>query len=331
MGYIELVKSQFITSSRHTPNTVTITTLRDMKYKITDKQHPQCHNLFRIEALTSFSGVEKGDLGGYIEKESNLSQEGECWVYDNAMVYSDARVFGNASISGEAMVYGNARVSDEAVVFGEARVFSKAMVFGKAKVSGNAMVFDDVRVFDDARVYGSVRVFDDAEVYGIARVFGIARVYGKASVYGDAMVYGDAVVSGNAKVYGKIDRGYLDKGHYYEKEFNLINLIDCSLGVLPINGILRVYKRVRKTLKAEFDNSFQYPEKGEVVCEDYDPDPLSSCSKGLHFSYSSYYPIREGYSILAADVHIDDVICCLDGKIRVKKATIIGVVEYDHT
>lgn len=31
--------------------------------------------LFQIKALISFGNVEEGDLGGYIEKEENLSQK----------------------------------------------------------------------------------------------------------------------------------------------------------------------------------------------------------------------------------------------------------------
>lgn len=33
-------------------------------------------NLFQIRALISFGGVEAGDLGGWIESEDNLAQDG---------------------------------------------------------------------------------------------------------------------------------------------------------------------------------------------------------------------------------------------------------------
>ena len=36
--------------------------------------------LFRIKATTDFGDVEKGELGGYIEKEENLSHYGDAWV-----------------------------------------------------------------------------------------------------------------------------------------------------------------------------------------------------------------------------------------------------------
>lgn len=52
--------------------------------------------LFRIKALIGFGSVEAGELGGYVEKEDNLAQNGNAWVFDDAEVYGNARVFGNA-------------------------------------------------------------------------------------------------------------------------------------------------------------------------------------------------------------------------------------------
>ena len=70
--------------------------------------------LFRIKALISFGNVEEGEIGGYVEKEDNLSSSGNAWVYGNALVS------GNARVSGDARVYGNARVSGDAEVYGNA-------------------------------------------------------------------------------------------------------------------------------------------------------------------------------------------------------------------
>lgn len=72
--------------------------------------------LFRIRALVEFGDVEAGELGGYVEKESNLGHD------DNAWVYGDARVYDNARVYGDAWVYGNARVCGDALVCGDARV-----------------------------------------------------------------------------------------------------------------------------------------------------------------------------------------------------------------
>ena len=63
--------------------------------------------LFRIKALIEFGNVKAGDLGGYIEKEENLSHMGNAWVSGNARVSGDAQVFGNAWVSGDARVSGD--------------------------------------------------------------------------------------------------------------------------------------------------------------------------------------------------------------------------------
>ena len=51
------------------------------------------HKLFQIKALKNFGSIKAGDLGGYIEKEENLSHDGRAWVYNNAKVYDNAEVY----------------------------------------------------------------------------------------------------------------------------------------------------------------------------------------------------------------------------------------------
>lgn len=52
--------------------------------------------------------VEKGELGGWIEKYENLADN--AWVSENAKVFDNAVVFGNAIVFENAIIYGNARV-----------------------------------------------------------------------------------------------------------------------------------------------------------------------------------------------------------------------------
>ena len=55
--------------------------------------------LHRIKATVEFGFVKVGELGGWIEKEENLSHEGKAWVCD------DAKVWGNAEVCGDAEVF----------------------------------------------------------------------------------------------------------------------------------------------------------------------------------------------------------------------------------
>ena len=121
--------------------------------------------LFRIKALVAFGDVEKGELGGFIEKEDNLSHDDNAWVYGNAWVSGNAQVFGDARVCGNARVFDNARVFGDAQVFGDARVFGDAQVFGDARVYGNA------RVSGNAWVSGNAQVFGDAD-YAVVAGFG---------------------------------------------------------------------------------------------------------------------------------------------------------------
>ena len=82
--------------------------------------------LFRIKALVEFGNVKAGELGGYVEKEENVSQDGNAWVSGDARVYGDAEVSGNAWVYGDAWVSGNAWVYGNAWVSGNARVSSDA-------------------------------------------------------------------------------------------------------------------------------------------------------------------------------------------------------------
>ena len=108
------------------------------KYKLTEESINYCgRTLYRIEALKDFANVKKGDKGGYVQSEDNLSQEGDCWISNNAKVFDDAKVYDNALVLDNAQVYGNAVVYDNAGVFGD------ALVYGNVEISGNAEIKDN--------------------------------------------------------------------------------------------------------------------------------------------------------------------------------------------
>ena len=115
--------------------------------------------LHRIRALINFNDVEKGELGGFIEKEENLSHYNDAWVYDNARVAGNAFVYGNAMVAdtalvdGDAWVSGNARVYGNAIVHGYTRLYANADIFRTnhyLSVSAIGSRFDFVTFYRDA-------------------------------------------------------------------------------------------------------------------------------------------------------------------------------------
>ena len=132
--------------------------------------------LHRIKAVVEFRLVKVGDLGGWIEKEENLSHEENAWVYGNAKVYGDAWVCGNAKVYGDAKVCGNAEVYGNAKVYGDAWVCGNAKVYGDAKVCGNAEVYGDAKVYGDAEVCGNAWICGSAKVFSTDHVLVIGAI-----------------------------------------------------------------------------------------------------------------------------------------------------------
>ena len=55
--------------------------MKNTKYKLTKISIDVFgKKLFQIEALESFGDISKGEKGGYIEKEDNLSVSDNAWV-----------------------------------------------------------------------------------------------------------------------------------------------------------------------------------------------------------------------------------------------------------
>lgn len=156
----------------------------EKKYKFTNETREyKGKTLHRIVALRDFSNVIAGEKGGWIEKEDNLSHEGNCWVSDNAIVCDKACVYGNAIVERRSCVYNKAAVSEHAIIT------ECAFVFG------------------------------DAHIGGYALVGGKTRIYGKALVSGNAFVDGNSVICGNAVIKDKEDfivfKNWWSSGRYF--------------------------------------------------------------------------------------------------------------------
>lgn len=116
------------------------------KYEITEITHPKYPWLHRIRARCQVNEqVGPGALGGYVQTEDNLSQDGTCWIYDQAIcceeavVEDDGRMFDGAVARGSALISGDARMFERAVAEGNSSFFSGELK-EDARLSGNAVV-----------------------------------------------------------------------------------------------------------------------------------------------------------------------------------------------
>ena len=202
--------------------------------------------LRRIRALRDlpdfgyrYRNVEKGMLGGYIEKEENLSQEGNCWVELFGKIKGNARVFDDAYVcdgvvEGSAKVYGKAVIDFDAMIVEEAEVFDNchvesALIGGNSKLSGSSLVTTEDRyTFQCMGSYESLKKYEFVEGDTIkhkgrtlariraVRDFGCVKkgdlggyielpknlnIYGNCWVYDNAKVFDDAEVIDDASVF----------------------------------------------------------------------------------------------------------------------------------
>lgn len=339
----------------------------DKKFELTNESKEYLGvTLYRIKSLKDFGDVKAGELGGFVEKEDNLSQNGDCWIYNNAMVfdnanvYSNAKIFNAAKVCGNAKVYENAQIYNDAIVhknatiYGCARIFEKANVCGDAFVSDNATIYGNARItnramiYGDANIYGDTIIYDDASVFGKAVICDKARVFGDATIFGNAIICNNAIVCGrtqvcddtkicnSAKVYGKAnicDNAIVNKEmEIYSGKFTINTLaesIRCQTGLAPCNGEVIAYKRVNKDLNSLYDHNFKYV-VGEWA-EAKEPDISDeSCASGLHFSNATYWDnqVQINYTtLLIAKIRLEDIITVQCGKIRCKRAFIMGTYD----
>lgn len=140
-------------------NVNTTSTPTNKKYTMTaDTREVDGKILHRIRALKDFRGIKAGELGGWIQKEGNLDQQGLCWVADEACVMDNAWVTGNAKVCDFAQVQGNATVG------------GRAFVCGRAYVEDDAFVYDNAVVLDMSTVCGKAKVKRDTILEGTSTV-----------------------------------------------------------------------------------------------------------------------------------------------------------------
>ncbi|HAA9887992.1 TPA_asm: hypothetical protein GIM83_01730 [Listeria monocytogenes] len=213
-----------------------INTNTNTKYVFTGEERVESGvSLRRIMATRTFGLVWEGQIGGWIERESNLSHEGNSWVGFGATVSGRARVQDDAQVLDEAQVLDYAQIRGSSLVKGKASISDKACVGGRsivadrASVSGNAFINGSATIGDDAKLFGS------ASLTGGACIRRNAHICGWVSVSGEAIVKNNALISDDAHIcwvsHVGSERGTLTAYLDQNKEVRVIR--GCFEGSLP--------------------------------------------------------------------------------------------------
>lgn len=172
------------------------------KYKITDIVHPENPKLHRIKALCDIGKfVKAGDLGGYVEKEDNLSfaPKDTAWLYDDAVACDDAVVEKGASLQNRAVACDHAMVTQNAELFDDARAEDDAYIKGG-------------RLYEQSRATGASMLLPGDYKDDVPSLCGTSVVYGR--VQGNIHLKGSTVVLCNENLYmPNRDRLEIDSGN----------------------------------------------------------------------------------------------------------------------
>ena len=159
------------------------------KYRLTDETIEfNGVKLYRIEALRDFGDVKKGDKGGFVQSEKNLSQFGNCWIYGDAKVFNYAYVSCDAICECSSLIYGHARVADNARIFHNSKVHGYSCILENAYISNYSNVYGTACIRGNAFIRNNSTIHDDVEVYGNAIISGTSIVRGDSKVFGEAEI-----------------------------------------------------------------------------------------------------------------------------------------------
>ena len=188
------------------------------KYRLSDEPRPftyqhngdKCSLMLRqIIAVADFADVTAGTQGGWIDDESALSHEGNCWIYDqNSMVFNgavirgDSRLTGPCEVSFGAVIEGMAWIDESRI--GQGAHISDNVTIKQSIVQGECRISGDAQVLEHSHIIGMHGLTDEdtrrLHIYGRARVID-SRVVHQAQIYDDAVVQ-MAFIEHRAEVFG---------------------------------------------------------------------------------------------------------------------------------
>jgi hypothetical protein len=153
-----------------------------MKYELTEQSKlVEGRRVYRIRALKDFSDVKSGTIGGFVETDRNLSHEGNCWIYDNAVAMDNSIVVNNAKLKDNSMAMENSQVLDDAVMCNSSVITENAQLYGKAKMYGESRAYGKAEIFGNAKMMDMTRAFRDAWVYQDVIVTSVSSVTEKTT------------------------------------------------------------------------------------------------------------------------------------------------------
>ena len=173
--------------------------MENRKYEITDITIEfEERTLYRIRALKNFRNVKAGDLGGWVSGKHNLSQEGDCWIYDEAKCMDNARMYHNSAM------YNNAVMCDFSEMHGCSEMHNYSAMLDNSRMYNCSAMYDNSRMYNDSKMYNNSRMFDNSAMYNNAVMLDNSKMFENSRMYRDSRLKNKEKLCG--KLVTKVDR-----------------------------------------------------------------------------------------------------------------------------
>ena len=163
--------------------------------------------LYRIKALKDFKDIKKGDLGGWVSNENNLSQYGNCWIYDEAKCTGNSRMYGNSAM------YEYSEMHDNSIMHEYSEMHDNSSMYGNSIMYGDSKMHDYSEMHGDSAMHDNSIMHDDSAMYDYSEMHDNSRMYN------------DSILKNNEKLYGKLINKVDDFIEIYNKEGRIVTCV----------------------------------------------------------------------------------------------------------
>ena len=185
--------------------------MENRKYELTNiTMEYEGRTLYRIRALKDFLNVEEGDLGGWVSNEDNLSQEGNCWIYDEAKCMDNARMYDNSCMYDNSEMRGNSKMHNYSEMHDNSRAYDSSEMYGNSEMHGHSIRYGNSRMYERSRMWGNSKMYGNAEMHDHSKTHDYSemhegsKMYGSSEMVGNSEMWGNSILKGRENLYGKL-------------------------------------------------------------------------------------------------------------------------------
>lgn len=178
--------------------------------------------LYRIRALKDFADVKTGDLGGWVSGENNLSQEGNCWIYDEAKCMDNSKIYGNSTMHdysemydysimyGDSEMHNYTEMHDYSIMYSYSKMYGcskmrdSSTMYGNSKMYGNSMMCGRSKMFDYSEMFDDSAMYDNSIMNGYSIMFDSSEMHDNSEMHDYSKMYGDSILKDEEKLYGEL-------------------------------------------------------------------------------------------------------------------------------